>query len=262
MTRRLSFEGLENFRDFGGYAAGGRRMARGRFYRSAHHADATPGDLARLADMNVAAVVDLRRPDERQQYPSRRWENFAARVIDNDDNHDGPEMGEDSYTDFLRNSDLSVAAFRDFMIRFYSLAPFAPRHVHLFSRYFDTLAETDGPIIVHCRAGKDRTGMIVALTHMLAGVHRDDVYEDFLATNDPERLRRTLPHIVKAIHAEFGRAPPEEAMAVGMSVEPAFLDAAFAAIDARHGGVETYVREVLGVDANKRAQIESRLFAS
>jgi protein tyrosine/serine phosphatase len=260
MTRRLHFEGLENFRDFGGYAAGHRRMVRGRFYRSAHHAEATPNDLARLAEMNIAAVVDLRRPDERERYPSRRWENFAARVVDNDINHDGDEMGEDSYGEFLRNSDLSAASFRDFMIRFYSLAPFAPRHVHLFSRYFDTLAETEGPIVVHCRAGKDRTGMIVALTHVLAGVHRDDMYEDFLATNDPVRLGKTLPHIVKAVHAEFGRAPTEEAMAVGMSVEVSFLEAAFAAMEARHGGIEAYVRDVLGVDASKRALIERRLF--
>jgi protein tyrosine/serine phosphatase len=262
MTRKLAFEGLDNFRDFGGYAAGHRRMAAGRFYRSAHHAHATPGDLARLAAMNVAAVIDLRRPDERAREPSRRWDKFAARVIDNDVNHDGDEMGEDSYGDFLRTGDLSAASFRDFLIRFYSLAPFAPRHVHLFSRYFDTLAEAEGPIIVHCRAGKDRTGLIVALTHVLAGVHRDDIFEDYLATNDPERLQRTAPRIVENIRAEFGRAPSAEVMAVGMSVEASYLEAAFAAIDARHGGVESYCREILGVDANKRALIESRLFSA
>jgi protein tyrosine/serine phosphatase len=260
MTRRLSFEGLENFRDFGGYAAGHRRMARGRFYRSAHHAEATPNDLERLAAMDIAAVIDLRRPDERERYPSRRWENFAARVVHNDDNHDGPEMGEDSYGEFLRNADLSAASFRDFLIRFYSLAPFAPRHVHLFSRYFDTVAEAEGPIVVHCRAGKDRTGLIVALTHVLAGVHRDDMLADYLATNDPERIRATVPHVIKGIHAEYGRAPSEEAATVCLSVEPAYLESAFAAIEERHGGIETYVRDVLGVDANKRAQIERRLF--
>jgi protein-tyrosine phosphatase len=262
MTRRLSFEGLENFRDFGGYAAGHRRMARGRFYRSAHHAEATESDLKRLADMNIAAVVDLRRPDERQQYPSRRWDTFAARVIDNDDNHDGPEMGEDSYRDFLLNSDLSPAAFRDFMLRFYSLAPFAPRHTHLFSRYFDTLAEVDGPIVVHCRAGKDRTGMIVALTHVLAGVHRDDMLEDFLATNDADHIRKNVPNVIKGIEVAFGRTLSEETATICLSVEPAYLEASFAAIDARHGGVEAFFRDVLGVDGKKRAKIESRLFES
>jgi protein tyrosine/serine phosphatase len=258
MTRRLVFEGLDNFRDFGGYAAGARRMARGRFYRSAHPARATASDVERLAAMNFAAVIDLRRPDERQGEPARTW--HAAPQIDNDINHDGEELGEDGYRDLLRNSDLSAATFRAFMTRFYTFAPFIPRHVHLYSRYFDALSTAEGPILVHCRGGKDRTGIIVALTHLIAGVHRDDIFEDYLATNDPEYLRRILPGIIESVRAEFNRAPTEEAMAVALSVETSYLETAFASIEARSGDVETYLRDTLGLDARKRAAIEARLF--
>jgi protein tyrosine/serine phosphatase len=57
------FEKLDNFRDFGGYpVAGGRRIRRGRLFRSAQHSRMTDQDLARLAALNLAAVIDLRPP--------------------------------------------------------------------------------------------------------------------------------------------------------------------------------------------------------
>jgi len=90
--RLHTFDGLTNFRDFGGYSAGDRRMVTGRFFRSANHALASDADLARLAAMGIAAVVDLRRPVERERSPSRRWEGFAASVVENDDHDEGSEF--------------------------------------------------------------------------------------------------------------------------------------------------------------------------
>ncbi|MCP6134926.1 tyrosine-protein phosphatase, partial [Klebsiella pneumoniae] len=67
MSDRLSpFQAIDNFRDYGGYAAGRDRIARGRLYRSAHQARATEADLEHLAKLNLATVVDLRRPSERR----------------------------------------------------------------------------------------------------------------------------------------------------------------------------------------------------
>ena len=90
MNRHIDFEGIENFRDFGGYdTACGRGLKAGRLFRSANHAYATDGDLAALRDLGVGVIVDLRRRREREREPSRRWEGFAGAVIEND--IDGPE---------------------------------------------------------------------------------------------------------------------------------------------------------------------------
>ncbi|HUH24201.1 MAG TPA: tyrosine-protein phosphatase [Brevundimonas sp.] len=70
--RLLPFQALDNFRDYGDYAVAEGRVARGRLYRSAHQARATEADLAQLARLNLATVVDLRRPSERRDQPSRR----------------------------------------------------------------------------------------------------------------------------------------------------------------------------------------------
>lgn len=256
-SRKHVFDGVHNFRDFGGYAAGGRRMASGRYFRSANHAAASEADLERLAAMNIGAVVDLRRPEERARQPSRRWRDFRATVIENHDAHEG----EESWASFIGTWDMTAESFRAYQFRYYAKAPHVPRLVDLFRRYFEAVAASDGPIVVHCAAGKDRTGLIVALTHELAGVHRDDIVADYLLTNDPERFATFGPQWAKAIEAEWGRAPSLETIRIAMAAEPSYLETAFAAIEERHGGVEAYLRDVLGVDARRRAALEERLFA-
>ena len=255
-ARIIPFEGLTNFRDFGGYRAGDRTIATGRFFRSANHALATDADLKRLAGMGIAAVVDLRRPVERERSQSRRWDGFAAMVIENDDHHEG----EESWDAFMTGWDMKAASYHQFLLRYYADAPHLPRLIDLFGRYFDALATSEGAVVVHCAAGKDRTGLAVALTHMLAGVHRDDIIADYMLTNNSGRFEAHGAAWREAILQQHGRAPDLETMRVIMGVEPVFLERSFEVITERNGGVEGYLRDALGVDAKKRAAIEARLF--
>ena len=90
MTRHFDFDGIHNFRDFGGYAtACGRRLKSGRLFRSANHHHASDADLARMRELGLAVIVDLRQPDERTREPSRRWDGFACELVQNDltENH-------------------------------------------------------------------------------------------------------------------------------------------------------------------------------
>lgn len=255
-SRLHAFEGLTNFRDFGGYQAGEKRMATGRFFRSANHALATEADLARLREMGIAAVVDLRRPSERERAPSRRWDGFTAQLIENHD----PDEGSESWDQFMASWDMEPDSYHQFLLRYYTEAPHLPRLVDLFTRYFDALANSEGALVVHCAAGKDRTGLIVALTHELAGVHRDDIVADYMLTNTCGRFEAHGATWREAILQQFGRAPTLETMRIIMGVSPEFLERSLEVITARNGGVEGYLRDVLGVDRAKRERIEQRLF--
>jgi protein tyrosine/serine phosphatase len=257
MTRHVRLEGVENFRDYGDYhTASGRRLAKGRLYRSASHGRATDADLAAIEALDLAVIVDLRRPGERERDPARRPAGFKGQVIENDQ---GESAGEDPWWTFVRGSDLSEEAFRGYLLNYYREAPHAERHIDLFSRYFRALAEADGPVLIHCAAGKDRTGVLAALTHHLAGVHPDDILADYLLTNNPERMAARAPMVAQVIQEATGRVATDAAVRAAIGVEAEYLQAAFEVILARHGSVDAYLAEALGVDLALREALEARL---
>jgi protein-tyrosine phosphatase len=255
MKRHFDLEGVENFRDFGGYdTACGRGMRHGRLYRSANYARATEADLAALKDLGVTVIVDLRRSDERVREPSRRWEGFAAQVIEND--IDGVEA---DWAQSLSSFTADPGRVRESVQGFYRRAPTDPRHVDLFRRYFQALARAEGSVLVHCTAGKDRTGMICALTHHIAGVGREDLITDYLLTNEPARLDRRVKLMSRQIEERVGRPVDQTALRLILEVHEDYLDAAFEAMSAAHGDLDGYLEQVLGVDAVLRQKIRTQI---
>lgn len=254
MTRLIPLQGVENLRDFGDYAAGQGRLKRGVLYRAAHQAQATDEDLAVLAGLNLATLVDLRRPNERERDPSRRWDGFAVEVIENDQG-----SLEDPWHTFLYSSDLSVGSIQGYMVEYYRRAPFKERHLDLFNRYFQALAQAKGPVLIHCAAGKDRTGILAALTHHVAGVSDDDVIDDYLLTNDEARFERRGPQFIAAIAQATGRTPSQAAIRAAMGVEADYLAAAFAEMKAQHGSLDGYLEQAVGLDAATREAVRAHI---
>lgn len=259
MTGRIHrFDALDNFRDYGDYATdAGRRIAPGRLFRSGHQARASAADLERLHGLGIAAVVDLRRPSERRDQPSRRPAGFSGVVIESahDDGGEAPHMT------FLRTADLTPESGRRFMTETYRQLPFEPSHLELFARYFRLLDETEGAVLIHCAAGKDRTGLLAALTHHLLGVHRDDMVADYLLTNTAVDLEGRAPGIARQLQARTGRVAAHDAVVAFLGVEAGYLDTALTEIAARYGSTDGYLAKALGVDTGLRDRIGARLAA-
>jgi protein tyrosine/serine phosphatase len=258
MDRHIDFEAIENFRDFGGYAtACGRGLRRGRLYRSGHHALATDADLARLRDLGVAVIVDLRNPAERAREPGRRWTGFVGEVIENDI---APVVGD--WVEVMKAGPMSADWWYENTRDHYRDHAFEPRHVDLFRRFLHAIVDSDGAVVVHCAAGKDRTGVACALAQHLAGVDHADIVADFLLTNDESRLARKMASARDFCERVAGRRPSDEALRVAVQVFPEFQDTTFAAIAERHGTVDAYLEDELGVDAALRARIHDRVLGA
>ena len=92
--------------------------------------------------------------------------------------------GEAPHITFLKTADLTVDAGRRFMTDTYRRLPFETGHLDLFARYFRALGDGEGAVLIHCAAGKDRTGAAGrADPSSVLGVHRDDMVADYLLTN-------------------------------------------------------------------------------
>lgn len=254
MIRHIDFEAIENFRDFGGYdTVCGRGLKAGRLYRSGHHAHATDGDLATLQRLGVVAIVDLRQPDEREREPSRRWAGFEARVIDND------ILSTQNWVHEIQTSPMTAESLVGDTRRHYRSNVFEPRLVDLFRRFLAQVAQAEGPVVVHCAAGKDRTGLACAFLHHIAGVHPDDMIADYLLTNDETRLDRKVAQSAAFVERLTGRRPSDAALRAWVQVYPEFLEGAFDEICGRHGSVDRYLEAVLGVDTKLRDAIHARI---
>ena len=255
--RVLPFRGIHNFRDYGGYGvADGARLKTGALYRSGQHIDATPDDLALLADLDVRTVIDLRGNSERRRYPCARPDGFAAHVLFYDGETSG--RGGAPHVEAAREIASVDDAYRA-MVALYAFMPFRPNLIAVMRLYFETLATRDGAHLLHCLAGKDRTGLAAALLHTLVGVHADDLMADYLLTNTAGNSEARIAAGAASIRANRGPQISDGAIRVLMGVDAAFLDAALTAIVAAHGSIGTYARDVLGVTAERRADIVARL---
>lgn len=240
-TRVLPLEGGRNFRDLGGYpAADGRTVKWGLIFRSGSPARLTQADWDHLCARGVKALCDFRSSRERLSEPFA-WADAEGLSYWSRDY-------ETSFADLRRTMQSGFAtgeAARENMLTGYRQLPFdqAPGYRQLFAH----LKANEVPLIFNCSAGKDRAGTAAALVLSALGVPRDVVLQDFILTDAVVDLESVLADRAKS-GGSLGAQSPEVRYAI-LRADPDYMAAALAAIDARHGSVEGYLRDVLDVDA-------------
>jgi protein-tyrosine phosphatase len=254
--RVLSLEGVHNFRDYGGYpVAGGGRVRRGLLWRSGQHFGASEADLAKIGALALETVIDLRGNSERAASPCPRPAGFAAEVR----HYDGETAGLAPHL-AAGEGVTDAAGAHKAMVWLYQDIAFRPSLTEIVRQMFAVALTRDGASLVHCHAGKDRTGLAVALVHHVLGVHRDDIFADYLLTNtagnNEKRIADAVAH--QAESSPFKRIP-EDAIRVMMNVDAEFLDTALTAIERKHGSIDSYLAEALGVDSAMRETLRGRL---
>jgi protein-tyrosine phosphatase len=252
MQDRLKrFAGVGNFRDFGGYATrSGGRVKHGHLYRSAQFGEATAEDLAALDAMGIGFVVDLRRNIERTNSPTRWPKQPKPDLIV----HDSGDVSDPAFATFMRNPTTTPAHTRDHMIKDYAEMPVEPRYIALFSQFLKKLAAGHGPAVVHCAAGKDRTGIICAVLLKLLDVSDEDVIEDYLLTNKV-RTEEEFALRLKQFSEYVGHPLKPDVVRSIWRVDADYLASAFAAMERHGGSFDAYVERVLGLTPAERRDL-------
>jgi protein-tyrosine phosphatase len=250
--RVLGLSEATNFRDFGGYPVPGGRVRWGHLYRSNKLSSLTLQDRERLDSLSIHTILDLRVRREREADPTC-WSHDKLHVqtyppglkrplIEMAEGHDGDEAG-------------ALAL----MAEFYGAMPRTMTHV--FGSVIRSLANGATPCIIHCSAGKDRTGVACALILTALGVPRDTVIQDYVLT---QSLRRPQSDMARAIapgskeQALSDRFTPG-AIKLLMASSAEYIGEALRAMEDDHGSVDAYITEALGINGATLDQLRARL---
>jgi protein-tyrosine phosphatase len=239
---------IPNFRDVGGHATlDGRRVRRGLLYRSVDLAGLDDGAIGWLADLGVRTVFDLRTAPERARRPSRGPAGAAVVVLDvlADSGQADPAAFYALMADPPRASiELADGASEHFFVTTYRDLVALPSARHAFTRlYRDLAADGVRPALVHCTTGKDRTGWAVAVLLRALGVASDDVLADYLRSD--AEIREAFSFMVDDFVAKGGAREIIEPM---VGARASYLEAAFDEVGRRHGSLEAYLHDGLGLD--------------
>ena len=242
---------LANFRDLGGIVTiDGRRVRSGRVLRSAAPAYASASDLDTIATLGIRYICDFRSEPECPADPSR-W--AQSRGIDYWLPNAGQAVGDPVVA--LARCTIDVQTTEALVHDVYRRIAFdqAPSFRLLFAR----LLAGEYPHLIHCASGKDRTGVFVALLLHALGVPRPTILADFAQSND------AIDHITRAFRDEPRHAPliaaPEEVWAPLMRADPAALETLHATLEERHGSLDRFLEEELGVGGAERQRLRDVL---
>ncbi len=227
--RHIPFEGCFNFRDIGGYpTADGRRLKWGLYYRAGRQDRMTDEDLDRARALDIRTQIDLRKTDEiadqgRGPFPDLGANYCHLPVI--------PDGGTDQLASLVGDTGISGKRYLGYL-EFGS---------QTWLDLFDIFASADNhPIVLHCTAGKDRTGVSTAFLLSVLGVDRAIIEADYILTNvDVERQVNFVEN-----HVGLPEGVTREEMVFHAGVPETAIGDFLTGLEERHGGAVEYLKAI------------------
>lgn len=263
-STRIPVPGTANLRDLGGYpTTDGRVIRRGRFLRS--EAVSGPGAAEALGvwdpvhrehfeRLGLRTVIDLRAPEEDEADPSAWQEATGATVLSMPVLEGGEGSDNYFFGDLLAGH--SNAFLVGDMVAFYG--DILRRQGKVIGEVTRVLADPDrSATLVHCSAGKDRTGVTVAVVLEALGVPRELVVADYALT---QLFRPGRVHTYADVFARLGVALDD--VRVLFESPPQAMADTLDHLDAAYGGARSYLREFGGLDDADFEALERNLLGT
>ena len=253
-------EGAPNFRAVAPLAVADGHLLPHRIFRSDALHRLTDADVGALAAVRIDAVLDLRRDDERRQMPSR-WPDPRPREMLTFDVHaDLQAVRAGGWRVHLEQPDFDARAAHRWMDETYARMPAAlASAVHEAARRLARRGDASTRVLVHCTAGKDRTGFVVAMLLAALGVPREAIVDDYLESSR-RRPPAVLADLLIALSGIEADARMRTAIETIADVHADWLETALRTAEQQHGSLDGYLTAA-GVDAPLRAALRRTLIA-
>jgi protein-tyrosine phosphatase len=240
--RCIAMEGVHNFRDMGGYdTETGAKVRWGALYRSGKLSELSRRDTMLMDRLSLSLIYDFRRDDERERAPSRysgsNAETINLAII--------PGSG-DSFFDRVVSGNADAEQMTKFMIELN--VDLALNQTAQYQQMFaGLLLDNTNSVLIHCAAGKDRTGFGSALILAALGVSRSSVLIDYMLSNKYLPIEDEISNMLNT-YADYFPSNIDRAILRPMfAVRPEYIDAAFNALDQVYGNIEAYFQQALGL---------------
>jgi protein-tyrosine phosphatase len=245
-----------NFRDLGGLPASGGQVRSGVLYRGEGPRNFSAFQLAELQALGIRSIIDLRSADERAEMP-HEWHGPDCNWLGLDVDADLRVFGDDGRERLSQGSD-PIIAIETMTETYRSIPKSLARHWPVIA---ETLLSGAKPVLVNCTAGKDRTGVAIAFLLELAGVPRDAILQDYLASSVFGENMFRAGTIEAGFMGSYGFLPSPGQIEALVGVRPEYLEAAWAEAERGGTGLDDYFEDA-GVDRNARKAIRDMLVQS
>jgi protein-tyrosine phosphatase len=228
-----------NFRDLGGFpTTDGRKIKTGLLFRSGDLHSWTDEDLVKLEELKIATIIDFRSDREREYRPDNVISSVKSIM-----NLVIPDLSREQATEYLSAN--NARGLETLLIDVYRTM--VNDNQKEYKEFFNILANTSHlPILFHCAAGKDRTGLASLFLLTALGVDMKYILEDYYSTNI-----HNLEYSNKIIGKFYEMGFNGELMRPMLEVREEYLNAALDEIDLKYGGLNTFLTETLNADISK-----------
>lgn len=245
--------GVSNFRNVGGITnSGGKTLKAGLLYRSANLTGLKSRNYSLFNALNIKKVIDLRTDGEIAKAPDRippgvAYVHLPAFIDNGDEFNRGRKL--------VLKGQITQEAAEQRMLDFYK--NYVTEKPGVVREIVHQVLDAEAPVLYHCTAGKDRTGIITALVLKVLKFDDPVIFNDYLYSND---LRKELVYkrlrLAKKAHPVFPKM--DVAVLEKLSwIETGYLEATFNEINLKYGSMDNYIHEVLQIsEAQRQAYIE------
>jgi len=239
---------VTNFRTIGNIKnIDGRILKDGKFYRSAHLHQLKNKSIEEFQKLGIKEIIDLRNSKETSQKPdvipqNIDYKNYSAFEDEGDQLDQAKKL---VLKGKVNGSDADKR-----MLDFYK--NYVTENPEIIQKIIHEILDSESPVLYHCTAGKDRTGIITALILTILKFDRATIENDYLLSNNYRKQlvqkRLHLAHNLYFIYPKMDLNVIEKLS----WVEKDYLHASFSEIDNKYGSIDVYIHQVLGITENKR----------